>query len=122
MARIQRADWATWKHIPTVDLWQAVALSLEIEPHPDRVLEVLRSEPMRGDVGAASIREFQRRLRIAQANVSMTGPLVPELLFQGVFDSPFAAVSFAKFATWARSIPFDPLPEWFPAGGEGAGG
>jgi hypothetical protein len=90
--------WNKWKLIPEVKLWQAIALSLEIEP--DRV-----------DVPDGSIYDtrefgeseaFKDRLEILRSNVGRASELTATAITPG---SPFCTkIPLAGFARWAQSV------------------
>lgn len=101
-------NWNTWKHVPIAPLWEAVALSLAIDP---RLVSFMSGEWMVGstkrlfDEGQV----FDDRMLVARAAVGR------------VFPSPSAGlgrtddleVQLADFGTWAESIEWT-LPDEFP--------
>lgn len=103
-----QANWAKWKLIPKVELWKAVCLSLDIEPDEERLGMRLWLQSRRGIPRGLSA-DFADRLEIAQANMSMNGPLRPQALYTGVLSSPHAEVLLAEVASaallWEWEIP-----------------
>ena len=67
------ARWNVWRLMPTVKLWQAIALSLDLEP-TDR----LRDEALRGKPERLLKQEYFDRLMVCQANVGLQGPIAPQ--------------------------------------------
>lgn len=102
------ANWAKWKLIPKVELWKAVCLSLDIEPDEERLGMRMWLQSRRGMPRGLSA-EFADRLEIAQANMSMNGPLRPQALYTGVFSNPHAEVLLAELAAaavlWDWEVP-----------------
>lgn len=106
------ANWDVWANMPKAKLWQAVALSLDSEP-PDELGRSTGYGPAFDRKLAESIfpDEFSDRLKVAQGNVSMDGPLHPLQL--GVLNDPNAPVNLAEFGAWAVLLGWT-LPERFP--------
>lgn len=106
------ADWNLWSQMPKAALWDAVALSLNVEP-----TKYLKTTSLPRDFASPEIREFctehQRRMRIAQAHLSMSGPLYPLRPYPGVANDPQAEVSLPEFAALAERLGW-PLPNRFP--------
>jgi hypothetical protein len=117
-----RANWGKWAHIPNVELWQAVALSLDIDPTDGGLLRMLQHDPRSHSIVStpSAVRvKFQDRLQVSIANLSFErGPLVPVRAYAGVLASPHAPIELAAFAAWAAGLPelFGSLPEQFPRG------
>jgi hypothetical protein len=113
VATFKPADWPTWELVPSVDLWQAVALSVGVEPEPFSVLDRLRGFARNAGQALGPQRtpvEFVRRLRIAEANLGEGGPIVPVTWNQ---DRAFCSVNLRQFGAWAVESGL-PLPEEFP--------
>ena len=96
----QATKWEVWKFIPKVELWQAVCLTLDIEPDAERFkladwFRYRRGTP-RGLPNA-----FVERLQVAQANVSTNGPIHPLSLYQGVLSDPHAVVRLPEIAAFS---------------------
>ena len=99
MERSRRPNWLKWKHIPTPRLWQAVALSLDIDP--DQVRHGRDSWMVQDHLFDES-REFSDRIEIARANLSHPGGLVAKSIALGRPTS--ATVELRQFANWAIGI------------------
>lgn len=86
----RRPKWPKWLLMPTVRLWEAVALSLGIEP-PEHLVDIASG----GRRGAA----FKDRLQIACANLKALGctGALPE-------SRSVAEVQLRQFARWCLSI------------------
>jgi len=101
----RKPSWTKWRHVPNVKLWEAVALSLDIEPG-------LVNHSPHGRMSNSHLfdkLEFKDRIFIATRNLSTKGPLVPIALVMGKPES--CKISLAGFSTWARSIDWDIPPE-----------
>jgi hypothetical protein len=86
----QKPDWAKWANMPTCELWQAVALSLDLEPDalPRASLDEYPDD------------KFRQRLRVACVNFDNTR---------------FSEVIVSEFRAWALSLPIPwTLPDRFP--------
>lgn len=110
-------DWAWWRHVPTVTLDEAVALSLNIDPRQLRRASTLAlMAGRRFDEGP----EFERRLALANRCLGDTlpGPVNP--LGVRYYDEA-AAVRLREFAAWAHSVEWrfpSELARLGPAAGE----
>lgn len=91
-----QADWELWAFIPQCELWQAVALSLDLEP-PKYSHEV-RGWPS----------EYERRLKIATAHIEC----------KNLAHNKFGCenVNLTVFCAWAQSLGWS-LPDRFPCAG-----
>jgi hypothetical protein len=106
-----RPDWSFWPYMSPVQLWQACALSLDIDP------DKMKAEPNSWKAGPGSDHAplftltsfpsnavadgFNKRLRLAMANFGGDGR---------------QAISLSDFAEWALSIPlFQYVPAEFVA-------
>jgi hypothetical protein len=91
-----QADWELWAFIPQCELWQAVALSLDLEP-PKYSHEV-RGWPS----------EYERRLKIATAHIEC----------KNLAHNKFGCenVNLPVFCAWAQSLGWG-LPDKFPCAG-----
>lgn len=99
MAEPRTPNWSKWKHIPEAELWEAVALSLDVDP--DRVNH---GSGYDGHVFWEND-DFKDRLFTAIRNVDMHPGL-------SVTDPPrgqaeFTMVSLPGFCTWALSVEWD---------------
>ena len=92
-------NWEKWRHVPNVKLWEAVALSLNIEPG-----KVKHSKT--GWMADAHLfeesQEFKDRIFIAVRNLGKNPSLHATAI---AMDHPEGCeVSLASFAAWACSI------------------
>ena len=94
--------WAVWSNVPTIQVWEGVALSLDIEPK-----SVLWTQDgwMEGPdkIFTEEGEDFDGRILVAERNVSPDGPLVP----QGpasVGGPGRCSVSAVAFVSWASRI------------------
>lgn len=98
MAKDRSPNWAKWKHIPDVMLWQAVALSLNIDPdradcYPRWTVESwVTGEP----------KKFKDRLDILMANFGPRRTLKPTRI--SLSASAESSLQLDTFAAWAISI------------------
>lgn len=97
----RRADWELWSFMPRCEPWQAVALSLDLEP-PEYDSSV-RGWPA----------EYERRLKITAANIEGKN-------IQGSVSTPRKSTSnnpctveLHLFGAWAKSLGWT-LPDSFP--------
>lgn len=97
-------DWDLWADICRLRVWQAVALSLNINPGlPDA--SAATAAAMRDPARLRRFGpKFERRLAIALNNMSTEGPLRPLELYTGVLGDPIAVVSMDNFVRFARSL------------------
>jgi hypothetical protein len=93
------ARWPVWRALPHAQLWQAVALSLNLEPI-QAMLDQVGRYPLRHarpDVPA----EFLDRLAVCQRALSMAGPIKPQgPLCRGMLQSPLCDVLVAEVAAF----------------------
>ena len=89
--------WSAWLALPHVELWQAVALSLGVNP----------ADELRDEVGRAPSRfsrlpaEFFERLSLCKKALSFDGPIKPQgHLYAGMLQSPACAVLMADVAAY----------------------
>ncbi len=120
MALSNRApDWNWWRHVPTVTLHEAVALSLNIDP------KQLRRAGTRALIAGTQFDEgpeFERRLALAKRCLGDTllGPVNQSAV--RYYDEA-AAVRLRDFAAWARSVEWQ-IPQelaQLAAGGDQSG-
>ena len=123
------ADWQLWAHIPESQVWEAVLLSLDIEPSGfspraenigdiDATFILPRGAmylPIEDAVGLMpdiDVEEIHRRLKIAVSHLGKT------LKSRDSFLGPYSAwtkINLAEFRTFAGRIwPDKRLPEKFP--------
>lgn len=104
-------DWSIWAAVPTVLLWEAVALSLNIEP---RTVRRPQHQWMGGPGVALLFNEsatFDDRLLVAERNLTRSGE---GPLRTGDLDhARRCRIDLAEFGSWARSLNWT-LPVEFP--------
>lgn len=109
-------DWDFWLHMPEVRLWQAVALSMNIDP------DLLKGHPQAwmGGPGAGPIFKensfssqaqkdtFGKCLRLLVANLSVKNGFSPGTLSM---DNPHNhGVRLSEFAAWAPTVGWNDIP------------
>lgn len=87
-------DWDVWRLVEDVRLWEAVALSLNIEP---RKVQHSRNSWMHGRAVFLEREEFEKRLFAASRSADLPRITLPS-------DPSLATVSLSEFAKWSRSI------------------
>ena len=94
------AKWNKWGLIPKCELWQAVCLTLDIEPDDEKhgIRGWLQS---RRGVPYGFPAEYADRLQVAQANMSTNGPIRPQSRYAGVLENPHADVLLSDVAAAA---------------------
>jgi hypothetical protein len=99
-------DWDMWRSMATVELGDALVLSVGCSP-----------DSMPSQYSATQAREFAKRLRVAESHRGPGGtlPLVP-----GVAGDKQPRVRLPDFAAWALSLNWQ-LPESFPEPNGSAG-
>lgn len=103
VAKDTSPNWAKWKHIPDVMLWQAVALSLNIDPDlADRSYNWKAEATVTGER-----KDFKDRLDVLLANFGRDRLLKPTSL--SLSDPEEARLRLDAFAAWAISIAW-PIP------------
>ncbi len=99
-------NWEKWRHVPNVKLWEAVALSLNIEP-------ALVKHSKHGWMSDSHLFDesklFKDRIFVAKRNLSTDGPLKPTAIATGHPEG--CEFSLAEFAGWACSISWEIPPE-----------
>lgn len=86
-------NWPIWLNLPTLRVWEAVALSLAIEPN-----EV--SQQRHGERWLLESQNFKERLQLAAANLNHSLHVHKGL----VVDRADTTISLREFCTWAASI------------------
>jgi len=104
------ANWNKWQFIPKCQIWEAVCLTLDIEPDKKRH-DIQNWLKHRRNVPYGLPAEFSYRLEIALANVSTKGRIHPPL-YQGALHNPKAEVMLSEVVSaaivWGWSLP-DPM-------------
>lgn len=99
--------WPAWLALPHVELWQAVALSLGMDP-ADELRDEVRRAPSRF---SRLPPEFFERLSHCKNALSLDGPIKPQgSLYQGMLQSPACPVLLADVAGFLTLAGFE-LPE-----------
>lgn len=106
---VEMPDWSEWANVPDAEDWQAVLLSMDVEPH---AVKHNRDAWMAGGSGARpsldsdsfpsheAFADYEKRLRILQANVSHNRVRVTALTPGG----GCARIDLRSFAAWALNI------------------
>ena len=106
--KARQPNWQQkWRHIPTAKMWEAVALSLDIEP------DKINHHPqgwMAGRHVFKESEEFDDRLLVACRNAAVLNGLTWENASGSDFGD--SAVRLSKFAAWAISIKWEIPPEF----------
>ena len=93
-------NWELWADLPTVQLWEAVSLSLEIEPKRLRGYDHASTrDPIFRFPFAACSTEFKRRLEIATQHLGRS--LLVDLLLEPAWESQ---VKLQDVSQWAGSL------------------
>jgi len=104
---MKKPDWSEWSLMSKVELWQAVALSMDLEPH-DLHRDV--HTPLLGFgsffvpnsfPSSAIEREFEKRLRILEANIEDSAKF-PDAVINGELRR--SIVELPEFSAWAASV------------------
>lgn len=99
----RQPNWEKWRHFPNMEIWKAVALSLNIDP--DSMKEFQRT-------GSTSYepKEFSDRLEIAIANTGFGQKKLKPIV--AVPTDRFTEISTIQFAHFAESVQWT-LPKQF---------
>jgi hypothetical protein len=103
---MQKPDWKFWSAMPEVELWQAVALSLDLDPDaidPDSIgyeSQQLDKHGWRGDtpLPKETLVEFSKRLRLLYGNLVSKGSF--SRFEKEFFDPHLSKVRLNEFAVW----------------------
>ena len=110
---MKKPDWSEWSLMPKVEVWQAVALSMNLEPHD------LRRDVHTPFLGFGSFfkpgsfsnlnteREFEKRLRILEANLEDSAKF-PNAVINREFRLSILALP--EFSAWVASVGWE-MPE-----------
>ena len=110
---MKKPDWSEWSLAPKVEVWQAVALSMDLEPH-DLHMDV--HTPLLGFgsffkpnsfPSSAKEREFEKRLRILEANLEDSAKF-PNVVINR--ELRLSIVALPEFSAWAVSVGWE-IPE-----------
>ena len=94
--------WAVWSNIPAAKIWEAVALSLNIEP---RKVRHIGTSWMGDNHGFKERQDFEDRILVAKNAPSTAGGL-PRVVVS-LYDPTESKVNLAEFAQWARNLGWD---------------
>lgn len=108
MENTDKANWDNWRHMPEVVLWEAVALSLDIDPgylqarnnNIDRHKQAIQYDDEK---------DFNERFVIAERNHGREKNKALRLL-SIISGTGREGISLAEFAAWALSIGW-PIPQ-----------
>jgi len=101
---MKKPDWSEWSLMPKVEVWQAVALSMDLEPHD---LHRDMHTPLLGfgsffkpnSFPSSFIeREFEKRLRILEANIVDSAKFPDAIISRELRLSIVALLEFSAFA------------------------
>ncbi|NBQ54468.1 MAG: hypothetical protein EBU49_12955, partial [Proteobacteria bacterium] len=110
---MKKPDWSEWSLMPKVEVWQAVALSMDLEAH-DLHMDV--HTPLLGFgsffkpnsfPSSAKEREFEKRLRILEANLEDSAKF-PNVVINR--ELRLSIVALPEFSAWAVSVGWE-IPE-----------
>ena len=105
---MKKPDWSEWNWIPRVKAWQAVALSIDLDPNNLREdvhtqLIGFGSFFKQGSFPSRAIeQEFEKRLRILEANLTNSGTFRDVVVNYG--ETRISIVALAEFSAWAKSL------------------
>ena len=104
---VQPARWHLWRLLPRVELWQAVCLSLNIEPAPHLEKDATGRRSNYSRLSG----DYWDRMMVCQAQLSTNGPIRPQgPLYRGMLQSPLCAVTLADVAAFLGGAGFT-LPD-----------
>jgi hypothetical protein len=100
--------WPVWLALPKVELWQAVALTLEIEPTDD----LRRTDLIHGPHGGMSLRrlrgDFWGRLSVCKQGMGAEGPIRPQgPLYAGIIQDSRCPVLLSEVVEFLSKAAFD---------------
>src|SRR5262245_16552383 len=98
MQRSRLPNWQKWRHIPNAKIWEAVALSMNIDPDLVRHNRSWAENEYSFDESG----EFRDRVVVAKRNIGVKGGLSLSLI--SLASGMQSEVNLAAFAAWAMSI------------------
>jgi hypothetical protein len=104
--------WAAWKALPKLELWQCVALSLNLEP-TEKIKSAMQSGRQQGYrfAGMGAPAEFFDRLAFCKQAISTSGPITPQgPLYVGILKDSKCPVLLRDVATFLHVAQFG-IPE-----------
>lgn len=102
----RKPNWRKWNLIDDVEVWKAIALSLDIDP--DKVTRDGSDWMAGGGYVNHEETEFKDRLDIIKANYSKIDPTPKALSSNG---TAYCHINISKFAKWAISVNWVIPPE-----------
>jgi len=100
MEKTEKPNWDKWRNMLEVVLWEAVALSLDVEPDyldsRDEILSRHRQAKQYKDEN-----DFNDRYDVAESHMGIGKPLRPGSILPRAHR---AGISLAEFSAWAQSI------------------
>lgn len=105
----RKPNWNAWKYIKQAKLWEAVSLACDIDPshfqvNGETIIHLINPLP----------EPIDELLDMAKANIGAGGIL--KLVSKSAHGLRDGEVKLSNFATWLKSIPHTPPPEfpWLP--------
>lgn len=100
--------WPLWQSVPRVALWQAVLLSLDIEPDEALKQEACAAEPTSHLARQRLPREFFARRQDCLRALTAGGPIRPQgPLYGGMLQDPKCSVLLAEVAAFMASVQYE---------------
>ena len=113
MVNLSPPRWRTWRNRIACELWEAIYLSMDVEPETMRaaIMDWMRTD--RRSPSDAINQDFCERLTVALENLSVHGPIVPAALRLET-KHPRALVDIGNVAAFFSGIEKDfPVPAPF---------
>jgi hypothetical protein len=106
---LRKPTWDAWKSIKQAKLWEAVALACDLDPSNFKI----RGEPVLQFIGQLP-EPMNELLDMAKANIGTGGIL--KLVSKSAHGLRDSEVKLSNFATWLKTVPHTPPPEfpWLP--------
>jgi hypothetical protein len=104
-------NWDKWRHMPTLQIWEAIALSLGLAPEWLKARLVLHEATARAcDPNAHWANAFRDRLEVGQRNIGR-GQALYNARANCYPNGNNCEVDASVFVTWAVSLPWEMPPE-----------
>lgn len=100
----RKPNWKVWAHVPAVRVWEAVALSFDIDPKKVKV----RSHAWMGNGSRYPHDEgqqFEDRIEVLRRNLGQDKGLRPASIVMGRRD--YCEIALSDFAQWAMLLGWD---------------
>jgi hypothetical protein len=107
MRKARKPNWETWRGVPNVMIWEAVSLSLDIEPSK------VSQEPTGWNGTSRKINEseeFKNRAFMAVRNIGQDNGLTPVSNYSRR-EPKDCQVALSQFSTWAQLIGWNIPPQ-----------